>query len=138
LPKGTSPQMKFPITREALKRVDPQQVKKEKYEIIIESHIKSLVNGICQDIERIILYETAPFQNPKYNDPSKRKHDELMRDKRYIWELSNVRMNPNNLMHVNMNDSILIPCLVENLKETFIGCDIIVDPLKTYLIIDWS
>jgi hypothetical protein len=130
--------MKFPITREALKRVDPQQVKKEKYELLIQSHIKSLVNGICQDIERIILYEPVPYQNLKFNDPSKKKHDELMRDKRYIWDLSNIRINTNNAMFVNTNDSTLIPRLVENLKETFIGCDIIVDPLKTYLIIDWS
>jgi adenosyl cobinamide kinase/adenosyl cobinamide phosphate guanylyltransferase len=28
--------------------------------------------------------------------------------------------------------------LIQKLKETFIGCDIIVDPLKTYVIIDWS
>lgn len=31
-----------------------------------------------------------------------------------------------------------LPEFIEMLKETFIGCDIIVDPLKTYLIIDWS
>ena len=27
---------------------------------------------------------------------------------------------------------------VDKVKEVFIGCDIIIDPLKTYLIIDWS
>jgi len=130
--------MKFPITREALQLVDPQQVKKEKDELIIQSHIKSLVNGICQDIECIVLYETSLIQNPRFNELSKRKHDDLMRDKRYIWELSNIRMNPHTLKNVDVNQSILIPLLVENLKETFIGCDIIVDPLKTYIIIDWS
>jgi hypothetical protein len=31
-----------------------------------------------------------------------------------------------------------LPEFIEMLKETFIGCDIIIDPLKTYLIIDWS
>ena len=31
-----------------------------------------------------------------------------------------------------------LPEFIEMLKQTFIGCDIIVDPLKTYLIIDWS
>ena len=28
--------------------------------------------------------------------------------------------------------------LTDKLKENFIGCDIIIDPLKTYIIIDWS
>jgi hypothetical protein len=31
-----------------------------------------------------------------------------------------------------------LPEFVDKLKELFIGCDIIIDPLKTYLIIDWS
>ena len=32
----------------------------------------------------------------------------------------------------------LLSRFIEKLKENFIGCDIIIDPLKTYLIIDWS
>jgi hypothetical protein len=28
--------------------------------------------------------------------------------------------------------------LIDKVKEVFIGCNIIIDPLKTYLIIDWS
>jgi hypothetical protein len=41
---------------------------------------------------------------------------------------------------VNYNEQFnqSLPEFIELLKETFIGCDIIVDPLKTYLIIDWS
>jgi hypothetical protein len=31
-----------------------------------------------------------------------------------------------------------LPEFIDLLKENFIDCDIIVDPLKTYLIIDWS
>lgn len=31
-----------------------------------------------------------------------------------------------------------IPQFIEQLKEIFIGCDYIIDPLKTYIIIDWS
>jgi hypothetical protein len=31
-----------------------------------------------------------------------------------------------------------IPQFIEKLKENFIGCDFIIDPLKTYIIIDWS
>ena len=31
-----------------------------------------------------------------------------------------------------------IPQFIEKLKENFIGCDYIIDPLNTYIIIDWS
>ena len=31
-----------------------------------------------------------------------------------------------------------LPRFILKLKEIFIGCDIIIDPLKTYVIIDWS
>jgi hypothetical protein len=130
--------MKFPITRETLQALDPQKEKDEKYELLIQTHINSLVSDICRDIEFLVLYEAEPFQNLKYNDSSKRKHEELMRDKRYIWELTYIRKNLIISNRTNINESILIPRLVEKLKEAFIGCDIIVDPLKTYLIIDWS
>jgi len=30
------------------------------------------------------------------------------------------------------------PQYIEKLKAIFIGCDVIVDPLQTYIIIDWS
>jgi len=130
--------MKFPITRECLKALDPQKEKKEKYEFLIQTHIKSLVSDICRDIEFLVLYEIPSNQNPKYNDSNKKRHDELIRDKRYIWDLKNIRINPLPPTYTSIGESILIPRLVEKLKETFIGCDIIVDPLKTYLIIDWS
>ena len=38
----------------------------------------------------------------------------------------------------DMEKAPYLPRFVEKLKETFVGCDIIIDPLKTYLIIDWS
>jgi hypothetical protein len=28
--------------------------------------------------------------------------------------------------------------LLEKIRKIFIGCDVIVDPLQTYIIIDWS
>lgn len=28
--------------------------------------------------------------------------------------------------------------IIEKLTELFVGCDIMIDPLKTYIIIDWS
>jgi len=48
------------------------------------------------------------------------------KEKKYIWrQVSSV-----NRAH--------LPQFIEKLKEAFIGCDIIIDPLQTYIIIDWS
>jgi hypothetical protein len=123
--------MKFPITRETLQALNPEQEKKEKDEIALQFHITSVVNGICQDIESTVL-NTRPSQNRKNTQKA------LLTDKRYIWDLQNIRWNPHSLINNNVNESILIPLLVQKLMDTFIGCKIIIDPLKTYLIIDWS
>ena len=47
------------------------------------------------------------------------------KEKKFVWR---------NLRSI----SAYLPRFIEKLKEVFIGCDIIVDPLKTYLIIYWS
>ena len=67
------------------------------------------------------------------------------KDKKFVWR------NLNTIQHIqvhalqNTNGGALnltsLDCLtqfIDKLKEIFIGCDIITDPLKTYLIIDWS
>lgn len=51
---------------------------------------------------------------------------ENFKEKKFVWK------------HINSINSILLPQFIDKLKEVFIGCDIIVDPLKTYVIIDWS
>jgi hypothetical protein len=48
------------------------------------------------------------------------------KEKKYVWK------------GISSVDHKYLPQFIEKLKETFIGCDIIIDPLKTYLIIDWS
>jgi len=48
------------------------------------------------------------------------------KEKKYVWR------------QVSSVNHTHLPQFIEKLKEIFIGCDIIIDPLKTYLIIDWS
>ena len=55
----------------------------------------------------------------------KRSMRSNLTEKKYVWrQVNNVREH--------------LPQFIEKLKAVFIGCDIIIDPLKTYLIIDWS
>jgi hypothetical protein len=63
----------------------------------------------------------------------------MMAEKRFVWnELRTIRKPKCGGNDIDVSESILIPLLVEKLKENFIGCNIIVDPLNTYIIIDWS
>ena len=49
------------------------------------------------------------------------------REKRFIWRNMHMRINPKDISR-----------FIDKVKEQFIGCDIIIDPLNTYMIIDWS
>ena len=49
-----------------------------------------------------------------------------IREKKFVWR------------NIHQIEARYLSRFIEKLKETFIGCDIIVDPLKTYIIIDWS
>jgi hypothetical protein len=133
--------MKLPITRESLRAFDPAKEKNNKDEIAVQNHINLLVQGIADTIENRMLW-TMPkpggevMIRPSLADQEK-AHKQIMNDRRFIWDgVRNIRISGRSILDVS--ESVLIQLLVEKLKETFIGCDIIVDPLKTYIIIDWS
>jgi hypothetical protein len=59
------------------------------------------------------------------------------KEKKFVWrQINHIRQF--NIPGFNPKIDEYLPLFVEKLKEVFIGCDIIIDPLKTYLIIDWS
>jgi len=112
--------MKFPITRETLQAFDQTTENAEKKEDHIQKLISNDVQKICNEVEKgMNLYS---------------------REKRFIWNGLNPEFRSRNksgpaYMHVNIDE--YLPRLIEKLNETFIGCDIISDPLKTYIIISW-
>ena len=114
--------MKFPITRETLQAFDQITENAEKKEDRIQKLLRDDVKQICNEVEKgMTLYS---------------------REKRFIWNglRANSRFSRNQqgpaYIHVNIDE--YLPRLIEKLKETFIGCDIITDPLKTYIVISWS
>lgn len=134
--------MKFPITRQALQNFDPVQEKKNRDDLAIKIQINSIVEKICGEIQEQMEW-TGPslstmrsaFNHAHIGHDTKEKHDKIMKDKRFVWDgLRTIRYSTT----LELSESVLIPLLIEKLKETFIGCDIIIDPLKTYIIIDWS
>lgn len=138
--------MKFPITRETLQTFDPIEEKKIRDDIVIKNHINNLVQEICSNIKSrmewtmptgISLHASIGCGNINTN---RDEHQKIMSEKRYVWNgLRYIRPGSKYGLEVSdVSEFVLIPLLVEKLKETFIGCDIIIDPLNACLIIDWS
>lgn len=104
--------MEFPITRQSLQAFDKDKEENE----LKEKKFAQLLENICTEFKK-----NMPFNSKK---------------KMFVWQLHRLYQ-----LHVpgtitNVNECI--PMLIEKLKQLFIGCDIVVDPLKTYLVIDWS
>ena len=109
--------MKFPITRQSLQAFDNYKEQNELKEEEFQKKFAQFLENICTEFKK--------------NMPSNSKK------KRFVWYLQGLQQ-----LYVpgiiTMNFQEYIPMLLEKLHEIFIGCDIVVDPLKTYLVIDWS
>ena len=127
--------MKFPITRESLQAFDFAKEREELREEAIQNNLYQLLDIIRKE------FKSNMYTNSK--------------EKKYIWRnlhmLRNLNINNNlgqytygSVGGITFSQSTTpkidehSPRFIDMLKETFIGCDIIVDPLKTYLIIDWN
>ena len=133
--------MKLPVTRESLRTFDPAKEKIYKDEIAIQNHINQLVQGIADTIENRMSWTMPKPGGQAITRPSlseqEKAHKQIINDRRFVWDgVRNIRISGRSILDVN--ESMLIPLLVQKLKENFIGCDITIDPLRTYIIIDWS
>jgi len=109
--------MKFPITRECLQAFDYMKEQEELKEEEVQKRLTQILDGLCKEFKKSM------------NSNSK--------EKKFVWrELHYVRQFHSPGLYSKMDE--YFPLFIEKLKEVFIGCDIIIDPLKTYLIIDWS
>jgi hypothetical protein len=112
-----SHKMKFPITRESLQAFDYAKEQEELKEEEIQKRLTFILDELCKKFKQAM--------------PSNSKN------KKFVW------YGLNNITMINFEDRTsskkdYIPIFIDKVKEAFIGCDIIIDPLKTYLIIDWS
>jgi hypothetical protein len=106
--------MKFPISRTSLQQFDYERERKELQE---EENQKNLTDTIC----RLCKNFDAEFHNRRNYPP---------KEKKFIWSLSK--------NFTGLDTFIYLPQFIDKVKELFVDCDIIIDPLKTYIIIDWS
>ena len=108
--------MEFPITRERLLTYRTHEA------VLVETKQRLLneVQQICKDVERTVL--TTNNTKYVYNIPNHVKHP-------------NARFTAEG--RVVQRDSILKELLVA-IQNTFPDSTVIVDPLETYILIDWS
>jgi hypothetical protein len=109
--------MKFPITRESLQAfeyaIDQEEIKEEE----TQKRLTLILDGLCKEFKQAM--------------PS------CSKEKKYVWRgLINITMMNHQDRNSSKKDYISI--FIDKVKQVFIGCDIIIDPLNTYLIIDWS
>ena len=109
--------MKFPITRETLQAFDYAKEQEELRDQEFQKRLTSILEGLCHEFKQAM--------------PSNFK------EKKFVWRgLNNITVM--NYQYMNLPKKDYTPIFIDKVKEVFIGCDIIIDPLKTYLIIDWS
>lgn len=133
--------MKFPISRDTLQAFDLEKEKAEMRELRIQEHVDNLIKGICDRLEKCIMGYSEPViisNNTSYESPEDIQK-KIIRDKRFIWDqLRFIKMSNSRGPYIYLEESVLIERLIQKLKETFVDCKITIDPLKVYLVIDWS
>lgn len=103
--------MKFPITKESLQGFNYAKEVEEQAEETIQKEIASVIQTLCKDFTMNLCANSG--------------RNDAVREKRYVWR---------NLPRV----ARFYDKFIEKLGDVFVDCNFIVDPLKTYLIIDWS
>jgi len=109
--------MKFPITRKTLQAFDYEKEQEDKKDQEFQKTLKLLIDQLCEDFQKMM--------------PS------ISHEKKFVWtNLIQITMMNHQVKNSTKKD--YLPIFIDKVKELFIGCNIIIDPLNTYIIIDWS
>lgn len=136
--------MKFPITREALQAFDYAKEQEELREEEVQKRLAQILEQLCKE------FKQSMNTNSKEKKFVWRQLRQIMQiDQQYsrydympVKPVKDCVYGKESPVHpysqINPNINTYLPQFIDKLKELFVGCDIIIDPLKTYLIIDWS
>ena len=127
--------MKFPITREELQSYNYSSIMQMKMEEKIHKKITEIIQNICDDFERNLpnnVNEKKFVWNWGRNGYRQAFYTSLVQ---YNWGGTNgLPMDPNAIQIYTEN---IKNSFMERLRELFLGCTIIMDPLDTYILIEW-
>jgi hypothetical protein len=142
--------MQFPITRECLKAFNRQNVIAEKERQQRFDLYRTLIKKICNDVEQTLLNSKTPVTQYVWKKIGIIGQWKMLINHPNMSNMiiTPIGVDPISYCDRNCHPSDLIlnsetvtkylPEFIDLLKDTFIDCEIIIDPLKTYLIIDWS
>ena len=136
--------MKLPITRENLQAYDAVKAAAEKKEEQIQGGLYQLLVQLGNDFEAAMPKDPSQIDTRGVISITAKEVKAIARDKtafqekRFIWSNLQQKINAINYRPTNFITLEHIPRFIKMVEENFIGCTIIVDPLKTYIIIDWS
>ena len=136
--------MKFPITRESLQAYDPVKEAAEKKEEQIQLGLNQMLIQLRNDFEegmKVYAEKEAGWRRHQDMDlhHQNRYCKPILPEKMFIWRNLQQKSQPvYSVPGFGISTIFPITRFLEMVKGDFVGCAIIVDPLKTYLIIDWS
>ena len=116
--------MKFPISRESLQTFAREKENEEMNKELIEKQIILHLDKFRKDFKTYMMGYQSDMNGRQ-----------VEKEKRFVARLGGDSYLINS--NIITTDKYL-DILRERVKELFIGCDFIIDPLKTYMIIDWS
>ena len=109
--------MEFPISRERLQNYRVN----EALSVQIKQSVNEEIKKICKDIEKNVLTTNS---------------------RKYVYKISShIKFGvsrPQNCQVSLVQSAGFLKELIVEIKNVFPDCDVIVDPLETYIIIDWS
>ena len=109
--------MKFPVSRESLQAYDYAKEQFEKKEAWIEEKLTLLLKDLCDDFEK--------------------EMNSNLCEKKFVWrDIQHKFSMVKNEYGCSICDYTYR--FIEKIKETFIGCDVLMDQFKIYITIDWS
>jgi hypothetical protein len=108
--------MKFPITRESLQAYDYVKEQEELNKEETQKRFTLILEQLCNEFKQSIRTNSI--------------------EKKFVWRQIGLLRGISMSTRISIDE--VLTQFIDKLKEIFIGCDIIIDPLKTYLIIDWS
>lgn len=133
--------MNFPVTREYLRTCVREEIIAEKEKRQRYEFYEVLVKRICNDVENMIL--NNPTRETQYiwkNNIGILGHWRTFLDGRHdpiAYYNGRIKRYDSNYLKDAAVQSYLLEFL-EVLKRNFVGCDIVTDPLQTYIMIGWT
>jgi hypothetical protein len=146
--------MKFPITRETLQAFDYAKEQEEVREEV-QKRLAQILEQLCKEFKQGMnanskekrfvwrnLHLLSQFEmsmpKPKYMPTKDYVYGKDLPIRQQPLLNTGQSMPSKDLVYERASYMEYLPIFIDKLKDIFVGCDVIIDPLKTYLIIDWS